>query len=198
MDPFLLCDIVVCSLFLPSKHRLLFTKQRLTTSSLSTAKLLYNIQTKSKDAPLAIADIREDTTLMTSCLAYVQTMLCLHADRIQIVVSEPELAHATDALLTGCTVIVSCLDDELRNGTDGQPHINAMTGKAEVGWNLDRLQELLIALRRYQDSLKVLVQVVSLWVARSPDLQTLLTSQGNQLRKLPTCSRNIKPFFQRR
>lgn len=113
---------------------------------------------------MTITTICCETTVITASLSHVQAIICQKQDFVQLLDSRPELAHAIDASLTGCMIIFSCLDEELRKITEDYSRTNLLSkmGKAKTVWNLERLRDLLDAVRGQQIALNLLIQLVQL------------------------------------
>lgn len=83
---------------------------------------------------------------------------------MQLLDSRPELALTLDAALTGCMVVFSCIDEEIRKITDKYSRADVLSGKgkARAVWNHDRLRDLLDGLRGQQGAINFLIQLVQL------------------------------------
>ncbi|KAE8446167.1 hypothetical protein EG329_012392 [Mollisiaceae sp. DMI_Dod_QoI] len=148
MDPFTIATIVL----------------KVTAASLSTAKAVYAIRNKYNNAPLSIVTICSETSIISACLSQLQTILCRNTDIPLLLDSRPELAHALDASLTGCTVLFSCLDEEILKITAHYSEQGDLSfkGKTKAVWNHERLRELLDGLRGQQIAINLLIQLVQL------------------------------------
>ena len=113
-----------------------------------------------KDSPMSLITISLQTTVISNSLSDLQTFVCSKQDFGQTVNPTPELAHSLDTILTGCTVLLSCLDDEIRRIT---AHSSiSWIGKLAAIWNHERLRDLLNSLVGQQEALSLLTQLVQL------------------------------------
>jgi len=108
--------------------------------------------------------ISSETTVISACLSHLQTIICRKQDFVQELDSRPELAHTLDGALTGCMVLFSCLDEEVRKITASSSQTGALAwkGRAKAVWNHERLRDLLDALRGQQIAINLLIQLVQL------------------------------------
>ncbi|PQE18976.1 hypothetical protein CJF32_00010031 [Rutstroemia sp. NJR-2017a WRK4] len=150
MDPLSIASIVV----------------KLTATCLSTAKTLSAIQSDYKDAPISIVSICSEAAVISACLSRLQMIVCEKQDLVQTLESRTELNYALDVALTGCVVLFSCLDDEIRNITSDSSLTTAgaikWKGKAKLVWNHEKLRDLLDGLRGQQVAVNLLIQLVQL------------------------------------
>jgi hypothetical protein len=93
-------------------------------------------------------------------------IVCEKSDLVQVLESRTELNYALDVALTGCVVLFSCLEDEIRNITlDSSPTAAGAInwkGKAKLVWNHEKLRDLLDGLRGQQIAINLLIQLVQL------------------------------------
>jgi hypothetical protein len=93
-------------------------------------------------------------------------IVCEKQDLVQVLESRAELNFALDVALTGCVVLFSCLDDEIRNITSEASPTTAgaikWKEKAKVVWNREKLRDLLDGLRGQQVAINLLIQLVQL------------------------------------
>ncbi|PQE05958.1 camk camkl kin4 kinase protein [Rutstroemia sp. NJR-2017a BBW] len=150
MDPLSIASIVV----------------KLAATFLSTAKALSAIRSDYKDAPISIVSICSEAAVISACLSRLQMIVCEKQDLVQTLESMTELNYALDVALTGCVVLFSCLDDEIRNITsDSSPTAAGAIrwkGKAKLVWNHEKLRDLLDGLRGQQVAIDLLIQLVQL------------------------------------
>jgi hypothetical protein len=118
-----------------------------------------------KDAPMYIVSITSETTVISASLSNLQSLLLREPDLPNLLASRPELIAALDASLTGCMVLFSCLDDEMRRiNPSSQAGAISWRSKARLVWNRDKLRELLEALRGLQMSMNMLLQLLQVLV----------------------------------
>jgi hypothetical protein len=118
-----------------------------------------------KDAPIYIVSITSETTVISASLSNLQSLLLREPDLPNLLASRPELIAALDASLTGCMVLFSCLDDEMRRiNPSSQAGAISWRSKARLVWNRDKLRELLEALRGLQMSMNMLLQLLQVLV----------------------------------
>ena len=142
---------------------------------LSTTKSLYDLQGKYKDAPFIIVSLCSETSVISASLAQIQSLLLQRHHTPDPVRPQPELPatllDALDQALIGCTVVLSCLDLEMRQVLEGEPGSSpAVVGwraRARLVWNENKLRDLLGALRGQQAAISLVIQlfqVYELWI----------------------------------
>ncbi|KAF7551883.1 hypothetical protein G7Z17_g4720 [Cylindrodendrum hubeiense] len=143
------------------------TQVSTTVGCLKTTRYLYDLQQKHSNAPVVVASICSESTVISASLAQIQNLLLRRQDLSTAWQSQSGLAGALDTTLTGCMVLYSCLDDEVQNITSGTADASQMRWKARARavWNEEKLQELLVALRGQQTAITLLIQLLQMYSA---------------------------------
>jgi hypothetical protein len=131
----------------------------LTATCLSTCKKLHDLAGEYQDVPAVIAVICSESTIISIGLSELQMKILRRNDLAQAWASKTEIWTAFETALTGCMVLLSCLEAETRNLRSQNPGLWA---KIKFIWNQDRLKELLDALRGQQSSITHLLTILEL------------------------------------
>ena len=139
-------------------------KVSLIASSAATARALFDLQSKYTNAPTTIVAICSEAAVIGASLSQIQTLLFHKSESAGYFESRPELADVLDVSLTGCTVVLSCLDEEIRRMPDTPVQTTGFTlrNKARVVWNQDKLRDLLESLRGQQTAINLLIQLLQM------------------------------------
>ncbi|KAJ4263525.1 hypothetical protein NW762_006344 [Fusarium torreyae] len=119
----------------------------LTATCLSTCKKLHDLAGNYEDVPVVIAMICSESTVISMGLSELQTKILQRHDLSQAWASRTEVWTAFETAHTGCMVVFSCLEAEIRSL---QSKTQGVWTKIKFIWNQDRLKELLSALRGQQ------------------------------------------------
>jgi hypothetical protein len=106
---------------------------------------------------------------MGASLSQIQTFILSHGNPAKFLQSRPDVAATLDRSLTGCAVLFSCLDEEIRKvsqSADGQ-FILAWKAKARIVWKHETFKELLDGLRGQQVAITLLLQLLQMCVEYS-------------------------------
>jgi len=108
--------------------------------------------------------ICSEASVIGASLSQIQTLLLGKSESARYFESRPELANVLDVSLTGCTVVLSCLDEEIRRMSDTPLQTTGFTlrNKARVVWNHEILRDLLESLRGQQTAINLLIQLLQM------------------------------------
>lgn len=135
----------------------------------TVARDLSILRDKYTHASLTISAICSESAVVNAALCKLQSLFSQPQDegfvRFQ---SRPELASACDTALTGCTLLYSCLDDEVQSLRIQAP-ANATveltwSQKSKVVWKDATMKELLQQIRGQTSALNLLLQCFHLYV----------------------------------
>jgi hypothetical protein len=122
-----------------------------------SAKVIRDTQAAYENAPVIIASISSETSVLCLSLSHLQAMLLSRHDMPNLLDQRPEFALALDTALTGCTVVFRCLDKEFQKFSSAASP--SFKDKGRLVWNQDTFRELLDALRGQQIALNLLLQL---------------------------------------
>jgi hypothetical protein len=92
-------------------------------------------------------------------LSRIQAFLLSSEDPKAFIRSRPDIAAILDSSLTGCAVLFSCLDEEIRKVSA------SADGHDTLAWKNDTFKELLDGLRGQQLAITLLLQLLQMYVA---------------------------------
>jgi len=154
---------------------------------LHAAKDLYELRSRYSDASITITAIYSESMIISASLSQVQGLLL--RDALQ---RKPDLRSAFDTALTGCMVVFSCLDDEVR-GLIGKAASGSdldRMDRVRIVWKEDRMKELLQQLRGQQTALLLLIQGLQMYVyARRLFYVRTQACLGSRFRTSNVCSK---------
>jgi hypothetical protein len=127
-----------------------------------TGKAIYDLSCKYKDAPRNMISISSEMTVVSASLSHIQTLILSKEDSESLLRSRPEIATTLDTALTGCMVLFSCLDEQIKNVTKHTRRVTTFSwkGKIKVAWKHDTFQELLDGIRGQQVAISTLIQLL--------------------------------------
>ena len=109
-----------------------------------------------------MVSISSEMTVVSASLSHIQTLILSEEDSESLLRSRPEIAVTLETALTGCIVLSSCLDEEIKNVTKHTRRITALPwkGKIKVAWKHETFQELLDGIRGQQLAISTLIQLL--------------------------------------
>jgi len=127
-------------------------------------KRLHDLKEKYDDTPVIIASICAESTVISASLAHIQSLLLQRDDLASVWQSRAELPLVLDQALTGCMVIFSCLDAEIRRITSKTSVAGLIKWRARLRmlWNETHLNELLRSIRGQQSAITLLIQLLQM------------------------------------
>ena len=113
--------------------------------------------------------ISTEAAVISASLSQIQALILSKDKPEQLLRSRPELAATLDTSLTGCMVLFSCIDEELRTISRHAKGRDNFTkwGKIKAVWKQDRFQELLEGLRGQQMAVNTLFQLLQMYITLS-------------------------------
>ncbi|CZR52287.1 uncharacterized protein PAC_02164 [Phialocephala subalpina] len=126
-----------------------------------TAKKLFDIVGKFKDAPKTVHDIFSEAKVISLSLSQLHGLFVSdeHTILSQALLT-PDIRAALDIALTGCTVTLSCIENETHSLTtklDRDRKLN-FADRSKVVWKDDKFKELLQQLHRQHNVIAILQQ----------------------------------------
>jgi hypothetical protein len=144
---------------------LTITTAALTISArcLTTAKTVYALRTKFKNAQVTISAIHSESTVIGASLGHLQNLVLKDPETLRSnFASRPELESAFDTALTGCALVYSVLDDEVKKLL-GDDNGSSRAAGLKCVWKEDTMKELLQQIRGQQSALSLLIQGLQLY-----------------------------------
>ncbi|KUJ12373.1 uncharacterized protein LY89DRAFT_722011 [Mollisia scopiformis] len=133
----------------------------LSSGCLLTVKRLIEVAGKFKDAPKLIHSLSSEAKVIAISLSQLHNIFVSdeHSILSQALLT-PDIRTALDIALTGCTVTLSCIEDETRSlaaKLESDQKIK-FADRAKVVWKDDRFKELLQQLHRQHNVIAILQQ----------------------------------------
>lgn len=132
------------------------------SACLSTAKLLHTIRGQYSQASLVIGSLCTQLTLTSASLSQIQDALFTDENTLRRITS-PQVVNAFDTALIGCTVVLSCIDEEIKRLRE--PKDLTFKQKAAVVWNDETIKELTSQLQGQQSAITLLLQTTQMSVS---------------------------------
>jgi hypothetical protein len=110
--------------------------------------------------------ISSEMTVISASLSQIEAIISSKQDSETLLRSRPAIAATLDTALTGCMVLFSCLDEEIKNvSKHGRGNDTfSWKGKMRVVWKHETFQELLDGIRGQQLAINTLIQLLQMWV----------------------------------
>lgn len=128
----------------------------------TVARELSALRDKYKHASLTISAICSESAVVNAALCKLQDLFddTHDGEAFERFQSRPDLAAACDTALTGCTLLYSCLNDEVRSLQVASETAGGLsrTQKAKTLWKEDTMKELLQQIRGQTAALNLLLQ----------------------------------------
>jgi hypothetical protein len=135
---------------------------------LSTGKAIYDFSCQYQDAPTSVVAISSEAAVISASLSHIQAIILSKQNPEHLLRSRPEIAATLDTSLTGCMVLFSCLDEELREvarHAAKKGNLSKM-GKIKTIWKQEKFHELLDGLRGQQMAINTLTQLLQMCAAK--------------------------------
>jgi hypothetical protein len=134
----------------------------ITAKCLTTARTLYTLREKYKDAQLTITAIYSESRVIGASLSHIQSIILespevLHSN----LQTRPELESIFDHALTGCMLVFSVLDEEVEKLNN---NVESAWNRATAVWKEDTMKDLLQQIRGQQIAISLLIQVLQMLV----------------------------------
>ncbi|KAK5735308.1 hypothetical protein LTR17_008315 [Elasticomyces elasticus] len=159
------------------------TVTKLTSTCLTTGMAIYDLSCKYKDAPRTLIIISSEISVISASLSQLQALILSQKNPEKLLRSRPEIAATLDTSLTGCMVLFSCLDEEVR---EVSRHVRGLgnlswVGRVKTVWKQAKFQELLDAIRGQQVAINTLMQLLQM--DSLAEITQLLRQKGPELRR---------------
>jgi len=133
----------------------------LSSACIFTVKRLGELAVKLKDAPKIIQDVSSEARIITISLSLLHNILVSdeHTILAQALLT-PDIRSALDVALTGCSVTLSCIKNEIHSLTakiNAEEKLN-FADRAKVVLKDNKFNELLQQLRRQHNAIAILQQ----------------------------------------
>ncbi|KAF1839064.1 hypothetical protein BDW02DRAFT_636030 [Decorospora gaudefroyi] len=153
---------------------------------IEAAKQLYNLRSRYKDASFTITAIYSESMVVAASLSQIQNLL--QHDALQ---QKPQLLETFDCALTGCRVVYSCLEEEVRHlATKAENDDLKFKDRAKFLWKEDTFKELLTQIRGQQAALNLLIQ--GLQMESIVDIKKLVEENSVALDQVVKRSRTLR------
>lgn len=131
----------------------------------TSARELYLLREKYKDASMTITAIYSESNVIATSLAHIQGLCMKSPDALRSTLQErPELLSTFDQALTGCVLVYSVLDDEVQRLYDGvgREGMAAAMAKMKLLWKEEAMKDVLTQIRGQQTALSLLIQALQM------------------------------------
>lgn len=108
--------------------------------------------------------ISSEAAVISASLSQIQALILTKPHPEHLLRSRPEIATTLDTCLTGCMVLFSCLDEELRSverHARGRDKFS-WVGRLKTVWKQETFQELLDGIRGQQLAINTLIQLLQM------------------------------------
>ena len=137
---------------------------------ISTLKTLYRLHEKHRSARATIVAIHSEITVIGALMQFINVIFEHHHDFTRSrFVEHPELEQIFTAALAGCSLVLSCLDEDIEKFA---ADLNSEDFKGEKGelqtlWREDIVTDLLNALRGQHAAIFSIIQCLHVYVLPS-------------------------------
>lgn len=96
--------------------------------------------------------ISSEAAVISASLSQIQVLILSKKNPEHLLRTRPEIAATLDTSLTGCMVLFSCPDEEIREVSRHARGLGGFSwkGKARITWKQETMQELLGGIRGQQ------------------------------------------------
>ncbi|KAF2715315.1 hypothetical protein K504DRAFT_421967 [Pleomassaria siparia CBS 279.74] len=153
---------------------------------ISSAKDLYDLRERFKDASVLITAIYSESMIIAASLSQLQRLLQQNA-----LEDNPVLRDTFDQALTGCRVVYVCLDEEVRELAH-KANSDTLKSKDRIKylWKEDTFKDLLQQIRGQQSALSLLLQ--GLQMESIADIKKLVQDNSARLDQIATRSNTLR------
>jgi hypothetical protein len=139
---------------------------KITLTCVTTGTAMYDLSTKYKDAPRSMVAISSEASVMSVSLSQIEAFIMSHKDPENFLRSRPNVAATLDKSLVGCTILFSCLDNEIQKMSSSAEGHGTLTwkAKARMVWKYETFKELLNNMRGQQLGITLLLQLLQMCV----------------------------------
>jgi hypothetical protein len=136
--------------------------------------------------------------ITSASLSQIQAILRNSTSESEASIGPPELLATFDIALVGCTVVLSCIEDEVKSFGESEPGLTQMSAgqKIKAVWKDGNIKELVAQLRSQQSALNMLIQTLQMYICYvSYRMSRLLILRiGNHYPKSNRFSKSTRPF----
>jgi hypothetical protein len=140
----------------------------ISAKSLAITRDLLALRDRFSHASLTISAICSESSVITAALSRLKHLFSKHRSPIVLeqLQARPQLVSVCDTAPTGCTLLYSCLDDEVRSLKEVIDQHGKLDwkGKAKMVWREPAMQGLLQRIRGSATALNLLLQCFQVWV----------------------------------
>ncbi|KAF2016485.1 hypothetical protein BU24DRAFT_409583 [Aaosphaeria arxii CBS 175.79] len=132
---------------------------------ITSARALYELREKYKDASMTITAIYSETNVLSTSLAHIQGLCTRNPEALRTTLQEqPQLEATFDQALTGCVLVYSVLDEEIRRLYEGirQEGVAGAMGRMKFLWKEEAMKDVLMQIRGQQAGLSLLIQALQM------------------------------------
>ena len=107
--------------------------------------------------------------MISASMSQIQAIILSKRNPEMLLRSRPEIAATLDTSLTGCMVVFSCLDEEVREvlrHAGGKARLS-WRGRVKTIWKQETFQELLDSMRGQQLAINTLIQLLQMYACQS-------------------------------
>jgi hypothetical protein len=110
--------------------------------------------------------ISSEMTVVSASLSQIEAIISSKQDTESLLRSKPAIAATLDTALTGCMVLFSCLDEEVKHVSRYAHEYETFSwkGKMRVVWKHETFQDLLDGIRGQQLAINTLIQLLQMCV----------------------------------
>jgi hypothetical protein len=137
---------------------------KITLTCITTGTAIYDLSSKYKDAPRSMVAISSEASVMSVSLSQIEALILSHKDPESFLRSRPNVAATLDRSLIGCTILFSCLDNEIEKMSSSAGRHGTLTwkAKARMVWKYETFKELLDNMRGQQVGITLLLQLLQM------------------------------------
>ena len=137
---------------------------KITLTCITTGTAIYDLSNKYKDAPRSMVAISSEASVMSVSLSQIEALILSHKDPESFLRSRPNVAATLDRSLIGCTILFSCLDNEIEKMSSSAGGHGTLTwkAKARMVWKYETFKELLDNMRGQQVGITLLLQLLQM------------------------------------
>src|ERR1700753_26949 len=142
-----------------------FHKAKVASGCFSTVYTLNELQNRWKLASLSIGSLCAQVSVISASLSQIQGVYSCQQfnSSSNSILMQPELIRAFDIALTGCAVVLSCIDHEVKAIREIEPGKTLdWKAKAQALWNEGTSKHLVDQLQCQSTALNLLIQTVNM------------------------------------
>lgn len=135
----------------------------ITSACLKSAHLLDGLREKYKHAQVTISALCAEATTISAFLSQIQSLVLANQGAIVTQLrSRTDIVTTFDTALTGCSIVVAVLNDEIATlVTEGSENDAGWRQKAMLAWKDNTMKDLLQQLRGQSSAIGLLIQALN-------------------------------------